>query len=65
VSRATIARRIAAARDALGEEARKEMRARAHLTTSEFESIAALIQSELDASLVAAVRGQTAPREDP
>jgi RNA polymerase sigma-70 factor (ECF subfamily) len=55
ISRATVARRIASARDALCEETRKELRERAHLTSSEYESIAALIRSELEVSLVAAV----------
>jgi RNA polymerase sigma-70 factor (ECF subfamily) len=56
VSRATVVRRLAAARTALYEELRRELVARLRLTNSELASIIALVRSELDVSFVSAIR---------
>lgn len=56
VSRATVARRLASARDALCDETRRELRERAQLTSSEYDSIAALVRSQIEVSIVHAVR---------
>jgi RNA polymerase sigma-70 factor (ECF subfamily) len=51
VSRATIARRIAAARDALHEATRRDLRARLKLSSSEYESAVALVRSQIELCL--------------
>jgi hypothetical protein len=52
VSRATAARMVAAARDALSAETRRLLRERLALTPSELESLVQLLQSQLEVSLV-------------
>ena len=52
VNRATAARWIAAARESLVEGARGEIRARLRLGESEYQSIIALVRSQLDVSIV-------------
>jgi RNA polymerase sigma-70 factor (ECF subfamily) len=51
LSRATIARRLAAARATLSEETHRELLARLRVTASELESIAALVRSALELSV--------------
>jgi RNA polymerase sigma-70 factor (ECF subfamily) len=51
VGRSTAARRLAAARRALLEETRRELCAALHLTPSEYESLAALVRSDLEVSV--------------
>jgi RNA polymerase sigma-70 factor (ECF subfamily) len=51
VSRATIARRLAAARDALFEETRRRLTSRLQLSPSEYESLLSLLRSQLEVSL--------------
>jgi len=51
VDKATISRRLAKIRDSLASATRRALRARLQLSGSEVESIARLIESELDASL--------------
>jgi len=57
VSRATVTRWLAAARDALHDGTRRDLVGRLRLSPSEFESIAALVRSQVDVSLPGAVRG--------
>jgi RNA polymerase sigma-70 factor (ECF subfamily) len=52
VGRSTAARWIAAARASLYDRVRRNLRAKLHLTSSELESLAADIQSQLDASII-------------
>jgi RNA polymerase sigma-70 factor (ECF subfamily) len=52
VSRATAARWVAAARDALHEGTRRELCARLGITRSEYRSLAALVRSDLELSVV-------------
>lgn len=58
VHRATVARRIAAARHEVLERTRRLLRERLALGPTEFDSLAALVQSQLDLSLSAALRGE-------
>jgi RNA polymerase sigma-70 factor (ECF subfamily) len=58
ISRATTKRWLAAARDALQDETRKELAGRLGLTPSELESLAAVVRSEIDLS-VRALLGET------
>jgi RNA polymerase sigma-70 factor (ECF subfamily) len=51
VSRATVARWLASAREAVFEATRRELMGRLGLSTSEYESVAALIRSQLEVSL--------------
>ncbi len=51
ISRATVARRLAAAREALYERTRRDLIERLRLSPSEFESVAALVRSQLDVGL--------------
>jgi RNA polymerase sigma-70 factor (ECF subfamily) len=55
VSRATVARWLAVAREALFEATRKELVGRLKLSESEYESLVALVRSQLEVSLAAAV----------
>jgi RNA polymerase sigma-70 factor (ECF subfamily) len=57
VSRATVTRRLASARDALYVGTRRNLTERLRLSPSEFESVAALVRSQLDVSFAAVVRG--------
>jgi RNA polymerase sigma-70 factor (ECF subfamily) len=61
VSRATVARRLAAAREALFEGTRRELRQRLRLTASEYESLIALIRSQLEVDLATLVRSGWRP----
>jgi RNA polymerase sigma-70 factor, ECF subfamily len=56
-TKSTMARRIASAREALAEATRRELRGQAKLTESEYESVVALLQSQLEVSVAAVVRG--------
>jgi RNA polymerase sigma-70 factor (ECF subfamily) len=56
VSRATIGRWLAAAREALHEETRRELLGRARLSPSELESVTALVRSQLELGFANAVR---------
>jgi RNA polymerase sigma-70 factor, ECF subfamily len=51
VHRATAARRVAAAREQLGESIRAELAARLEISTDEVDSIVRLVQSRVDVSL--------------
>jgi RNA polymerase sigma-70 factor (ECF subfamily) len=51
VSRATVARWLAAAREAVFEATRLRLMAKLRLSTSEYESVVALVRSQLDVSL--------------
>jgi RNA polymerase sigma-70 factor (ECF subfamily) len=51
VSRATIARRLASAREALFEGTRNELMGRLQLSDSEYESLVALVRSQLELTL--------------
>jgi RNA polymerase sigma-70 factor (ECF subfamily) len=51
VSRATVTRWLAAAREALQRGTERELRERLRVTPSEYESLVALVRSELDVSL--------------
>jgi RNA polymerase sigma-70 factor (ECF subfamily) len=62
VSRATIARWLAAARDALFEATRRELTERLRLPPSEYESMLALVRSQLEVSVVAAMTPAATPR---
>jgi RNA polymerase sigma-70 factor (ECF subfamily) len=55
VARATVARWYAAARDALHELARRELRERLRLSSSEYESALALVRSQIDVNLAEVV----------
>jgi RNA polymerase sigma-70 factor (ECF subfamily) len=61
VSRATVARRLAAAREALFEETRRELPRRLRLTASEYESVLALIRSQLEISLATVLESGWTP----
>jgi RNA polymerase sigma-70 factor (ECF subfamily) len=52
VHRATAARWLSAARDALGEQIRKEVAARLSIPLDEVDSIVRLVQSQIDVSLL-------------
>lgn len=54
--RATVARRIATAREVIAEGTRQRLRDRLGLETAEFESLIALVRSRLEVSLGAALR---------
>jgi RNA polymerase sigma-70 factor (ECF subfamily) len=56
VSRATIARRLASARDALHDATRRELTGRLRMSPSELASVTALVRSQLDLSVADAVR---------
>ncbi len=58
VSRATVARWLASAREALFAATRAEIVGRLKLTPSEYESILALVRSQLEVSIVAALGAQ-------
>jgi RNA polymerase sigma-70 factor, ECF subfamily len=60
VSRATITRKLAAAREALVEATRRDLIARLEVSPSEYDSLMALLQSQLEVSIVHAF-GQVAP----
>jgi RNA polymerase sigma-70 factor, ECF subfamily len=51
VNQSTITRRVARARDTILRETQQALRRRLHVETAEFESLAALVGSELDLSL--------------
>jgi RNA polymerase sigma-70 factor (ECF subfamily) len=53
VSRATAARHLASAREALHDETRKVIASRLKLTTTEIESLAAVLQSDIQLSITA------------
>jgi RNA polymerase sigma-70 factor (ECF subfamily) len=57
VSRATAARWVAAAREALHDGTRRELCARLRITTSEYRSLAALVRSDLEVSVVRLLDG--------
>src|SRR5579859_3921424 len=52
VSRATITRRLAAAREALVEATRRDLVERLNVSPSEYESLVALLQSQLEVSIL-------------
>jgi RNA polymerase sigma-70 factor (ECF subfamily) len=56
VSRATVARRLASARAALHDGTRAELVGRLRLSPSEYESVAAMVRSQLELSVAGAVR---------
>jgi RNA polymerase sigma-70 factor, ECF subfamily len=56
VSRATIARWLASARETLLEQTRRELTRRLQLSPSEYESLVALVRSQLDVTLTTLVR---------
>jgi RNA polymerase sigma-70 factor (ECF subfamily) len=60
VSRATVARWLAAAREELFEATKKELSQRLRLSPSEYESILALVRSQLELSVVEVVRADEA-----
>jgi RNA polymerase sigma-70 factor (ECF subfamily) len=57
VSRATAARWVAAARKALRDGTRRELCSRLQITTSEYRSLAALVRSDLELSVVRLLEG--------
>lgn len=57
VSRATVTRWLASAREALHDGTRRALVGRLKLSSSEFESVAALVRSQLEVSLAGVVRG--------
>jgi len=63
VSHATIARWLAAARDDLVTEMRKALSERVALSSGEYESVVALVRSQLDMQLHELLRSQEASRE--
>jgi len=52
INRATAARRVAAARDALADGIREQIRDRLHLTPTQYASIIALVRSDLEVSIL-------------
>jgi RNA polymerase sigma-70 factor (ECF subfamily) len=56
VSRATVVRWLAAAREALLDETRRDLMQRLRLTASEYDSLAALVRSQLEVSLLEVAR---------
>jgi RNA polymerase sigma-70 factor (ECF subfamily) len=56
VSRATVTRWLSAARESLREGTRRYLEADGHLTSSELQSIAALVTSQLEISIARALR---------
>jgi RNA polymerase sigma-70 factor (ECF subfamily) len=65
ISRATAARWLSAARQALYERTKRHLRERLRVTSGEFASIAALVGVELEVSVVRLLREETAVRADP
>ncbi len=63
VSRSTAARWLATARGALLEEARRELRARCSLTSTEIDSLAAEIRSQLEVSMRTLLSGATSAQQ--
>jgi RNA polymerase sigma-70 factor (ECF subfamily) len=57
VSRPTIARWLAAARRALHDDAQRELEGRLRVSPSELDSIAALVRSQVEISVVALAAG--------
>lgn len=57
VSQSTVTRWIAHAREAIGDETHRRVCARLQVDTGEFESLAALVESQLDLSLTRLLRG--------
>ena len=58
VSRATVARWLAAAREALHDETRRELLGHLRVSPSELDSIAALVRSQVELSLAGLVAGR-------
>ncbi|MFI5302448.1 MAG: sigma-70 family RNA polymerase sigma factor [Polyangiales bacterium] len=61
VSRATVARWLSSAREALHDGTRSELTSRLKVSKSELESLAALVRSQVEVSLPAIVGGATTP----